>query len=108
MIRETFIECIQSMSKAQITYRKKDKTETIRTVAPTDIWPWENPKGGFYDNWIEKFRFYDFNGSSGGHMTPKNFEDIISIEKLNEHFLISDLPEEVLDKEWYIKRDWNA
>lgn len=107
MIRENFIECIQNKKKARIIYfSKKDNVYTTRIIAPLDIWPWEDPKGGYKDNGKEKYWFFDFTWSNVNHITPKNIEDISSLEVLDEIFTLNDIPNNVIQNNWFIPRNW--
>lgn len=88
---EIFINAIHQKQKLRICYfSQKENKNIYRNCAPLDFWPVRKYKAtncyDYMDEWKDKYYFYDYDWSKWWHPVPKNPEEIISIELLDEKF----------------------
>lgn len=109
---ENFLKWILEKRKIYITYfSQKENKNITRLCAPFDFWPKRKSKTtncfDYIDNWVDKYHFWDFDWSSGGHFSSKNIEEVIKIELLDDLFE----PQKLIDFSkincpWHIDRNW--
>ena len=106
---EIFLNGIYQKQKVKICYfSQKENKKVYRECAPLDYGPKRKPKAftcfEYMDDWVDKYHFYDYDWSGGGHPTSKNPNEVISIELLDEKFD----PARIVEQKkcpWFINRD---
>ena len=100
-----FTKAIHSLNKIKVTFKAKKygNIEITRICAPMDY----SLSKKYKDN-IERYHFWDFQGTKGGHTESILEINIVSIEVLNDHFSPESFVTWKVPYNWSIKRDWGS
>jgi hypothetical protein len=108
-ITDLFIACIRNHQKGYLTfYSQKDNKIVKREIAPLDFWPRRMPKGwcfNYADNGADKFHYYDFDWSGGGHATSKDVTEVQKFELIDDFFDPKKIVTRQVKCPWHIARE---
>ncbi len=103
--RTDFIAAIGRRQMVLIEYRsKKSGAFESRTCAPLDFGPLRRTADG-----IDRFHFWDYDGSRGGHVASIEAQQVTRVEVVGHNFDPSDIVTwDVRQSPWHVERDWGS
>lgn len=96
---QNFIQAINEKKIVKLEFSSKEKGDSVRMCIPFDFWPSRK-----YNDWLNRYHFYDLDSPEWSHNLSILPDQIISITMTDIIFEPNDYVTRTPNR--FIKRDW--